>query len=124
MNPTITAHATVVRTERGLTIAGTRITLYDVMDYLTAGWPPTLIRDRLDLSEAQLAAVFAYIQTNRAEVEGEYQQVLLIAEENRRYWDEQNCALRARIALLPPQPGQEAVRAKLAAWKDRLQEAE
>jgi len=26
---------TIIRTERGLTIAGTRITLYDVMDYIT-----------------------------------------------------------------------------------------
>ena len=32
----------VVRTERGLSIAGTRITLYDVMDYLKADWPPKL----------------------------------------------------------------------------------
>ena len=27
--------ALIIRTERGLTIAGTRITLYDVMDYVT-----------------------------------------------------------------------------------------
>ena len=27
-----------------LFIAGTRITLYDVMDYLVADWPPQLIR--------------------------------------------------------------------------------
>ena len=33
------SQTTVVRTSRGLSIAGTRITLYDVMDYLTAGWP-------------------------------------------------------------------------------------
>ena len=28
--------ASIIRTERGLTIAGTRITLYDVMDYVTS----------------------------------------------------------------------------------------
>lgn len=28
--------ATIIRTERGLTISGTRITLYDVMDFLKA----------------------------------------------------------------------------------------
>ena len=39
MGASTTKHSTVVRTPRGLTIAGTRITLYDVMDYLTAGWP-------------------------------------------------------------------------------------
>ncbi len=29
----------IIRTERGLTITGTRITLYDVMDYVTAQYP-------------------------------------------------------------------------------------
>ena len=37
MTTTWSGSPTVVRTERGLTIAGTRITLYDVMDYVTAG---------------------------------------------------------------------------------------
>jgi hypothetical protein len=32
----------IIRTERGLTIAGTRITLYDVMDYVTAHIPLNL----------------------------------------------------------------------------------
>jgi len=34
----------IIRTERGLTIAGTRITLYDVMDYVTAQYPPKFIQ--------------------------------------------------------------------------------
>lgn len=34
----------IIRTERGLTISGTRITLYDVMDYVTAQYPPKFIR--------------------------------------------------------------------------------
>ncbi len=29
---------TVVRTEHGLVVAGTRITLYQLMNYLKAGW--------------------------------------------------------------------------------------
>jgi len=44
MTRTNISQNTVVRTERGLSIAGTRITLYDVMDYITAGWPPRLIQ--------------------------------------------------------------------------------
>jgi len=36
--------AAIVRTSRGLSIAGTRITLYQVMDYVKAGWPPELIQ--------------------------------------------------------------------------------
>ena len=41
--------ASIIRTERGLTIAGTRITLYDVMDHLVAGWTPKLILNWLPL---------------------------------------------------------------------------
>jgi len=35
--------ASIIRTEQGLTIAGTRIPLDDVMDHLVAGWTPKLI---------------------------------------------------------------------------------
>ena len=38
-----TKHPTVVRTERGLTVKGTRLTLYDIMDSLVAGYPRDLI---------------------------------------------------------------------------------
>ena len=41
--------SSIIRTERGLTITGTRITLYDVMDYLKAQYPPKLIREKLGL---------------------------------------------------------------------------
>ena len=67
-----TSTPTVIRTERGLTIAGTRITLYDVMDYVTADWPPKLIRDRLNLSDQQITDVLDYIAAHRAEVEADY----------------------------------------------------
>jgi uncharacterized protein (DUF433 family) len=112
--------ATVIRTERGLTIAGTRITLYDVMDYVTADWPPKLIRDWLNLSDQQIGDVMAYIDAHRAEVEAEYQIVLETAEENRQYWEERNRERFARIAALPPKPGQEALWAKLQARKKEL----
>jgi uncharacterized protein (DUF433 family) len=110
----------IIRTERGLTIADTRITLYDVMDYFTAGYPAKLIREKLCLTDAQVNAVLSYIETHQAEVEAEYQQVLQIAEENRQYWEERNREHFARLAEIPPKPGQEAIRAKLQAWKDRL----
>lgn len=111
---------TVVRTERGLSIAGTRITLYEIMDYLHAGWPPKLIRDRLDLTEQQLTDALAYINTHQAEVEAEYTTILQEAEEIRQYWEERNRERFAQIAAQPPQPGQEALRAKLQAWKEKL----
>jgi uncharacterized protein (DUF433 family) len=112
---------TIVRTDRGLTIAGTRITLYDVMDYVTAGWPPKLIRDRLNLSDQQIADVMAYIEAHRDDVEAEYQVVLQTAQENRQYWEERNRERLAQIATLPPKPGQEALRAKLQAWKAKFE---
>jgi uncharacterized protein (DUF433 family) len=112
--------ATVIRTERGLTIAGTRITLYDVLDYLHAGWPPKLIRDRLDLTEQQVADVLVYIDTHKAEVEAEYQEVCQTAQEIQQYWEEQGRERLAQIAAQPPKPGQEALRAKLQGWKAKL----
>jgi uncharacterized protein (DUF433 family) len=115
-------HSTVTRTERGLSIAGTRITLYDVMDYVTAGWPPKLIRDRLNLTDQQVTDVLEYINTHRAEVEAEYQQVLQSAEETRRYWEERNRERFEEIAATPPEPGREELRAKLKEWKSRLEQ--
>jgi uncharacterized protein (DUF433 family) len=77
--------AIIVRTEQGLTIAGTRITLYDAMDYLTAGYPAKLIREKLCLTDAQVNAAFSYIEAHQTEVEAEYQEVLQIAEDNLKH---------------------------------------
>ncbi|MBW4479205.1 MAG: DUF433 domain-containing protein [Tolypothrix brevis GSE-NOS-MK-07-07A] len=113
--------AQIIRTEGGLTIALTRITLYDVMDYLTAGYPAKLIREKLCLSDHQVEVALSYIDAHRAEVEAEYQEVLQIAEDNRQYWEERNREHFARLAAMSPKPGKETLRAKLQAWKDRLE---
>lgn len=110
----------IIRTERGLTIAGTRITLYDVMDHLVAGWAPKLILNWLPLTEEQLNAALSYIAANRIEVEAEYQTVLQETQERRKYWEDRYRERLAQIAKLPPKPGQEEVYAKLQAWKARL----
>ena len=110
----------IIRTERGLTIEGTRITLYDLMDYLVAGWTPKLIRERLDLTEGQVAAAMGYIEANRAEVEAEYQIALQTAEENRQYWEDRNRERFAQIAAMPSRPGQEVIKEKLRAWKVKI----
>lgn len=103
----------IIRTERGLTIAGTRITLYDIMDYLKAQYPPKFIRDSFNLTDEQINNALSYIQTHQTEVEAEYQEVLQTSEEIRQYWEERNREHFARIAAEPPKPGYEAVRAKL-----------
>lgn len=114
---------TLVRTPGGLFIAGTRITLYDVMDYLAADWPPHLIRQWLNLTEQQITDVLQYIGVHRAELEAEYQQVLQQTEDIRQYWDVRNRKRLAHTAAKPPTPGQEAARAKLQAWKAKLEQA-
>lgn len=109
----------IIRTERGLTISGTRITLYDVMDYVTTQYPSKFIRSLFDLTEEQINAALSYIEANRPEVEAEYQLVLKQAEENRQYWEERSREHLARAAKRSPQPGQEALWAKLQAQKAR-----
>lgn len=110
----------IIRTERGLTIAGTRITLYDVMDYLASGWSPQLIQDWLPLTQEQADAALSYIETHRSEVDAEYQTVLQTAQEIQDYWAEKNRQRLAQIATLPPKLGQEEIHRKLQAWKAKL----
>jgi uncharacterized protein (DUF433 family) len=107
----------IIRTERGLTIAGTRITLYDVMDFLKAQYPPKLIRDKFNLTNEQIDAALSYIEVNRSQVEAEYQEVLVTREEIRQYWEERNREHFARIATMPRKPGQEILWAKLEEQK-------
>ncbi|NES24740.1 MAG: DUF433 domain-containing protein [Symploca sp. SIO3E6] len=111
----------IIRTERGLTISGTRITLYDVMDYLTEQYPPKFIRAMLSLTDEQVKAALSYIEAHRTEVEAEYQTVLKDTEELRQYYDKQNSELIAYIAAKPPKPGTEAIRAKLRAERAKLE---
>lgn len=111
------AKAAIIRTERGLTIAGTRITLYDVMDYLTAQYPPKYIQGLFELTKEQINAALAYIEANRPTVEAEYQTVLKEAEELQQYYEQQNRELIARIAAKSPKPGTEAAWEKLQAIK-------
>jgi uncharacterized protein (DUF433 family) len=115
--------AGIIRTERGLTIAGTRITLYDVMDYVIAQYPPKFIQGLFELTEAQIGAALAYIESNRSEVEAEYQQVIREAEALRQYYEEQNRERMAEIAKQPPKPGTEAAWEKLRAARAKRQSA-
>ena len=110
-------HGQIVRTSRGLSLAGTRITLYAVMDYLKAGWPPKLIQDDLGLTDEQLEAALDYIAEHQTEFEAEYAEVVRQAEENRRYWEEKAREREALIAQLPPRTSYPEARAKLEAMR-------
>jgi hypothetical protein len=90
MIPGDSDQAAVVRTERGLSVFGTRITVYQIMDYLKAEWHPELIRRWLGLTEQQISGVLDYIRAHENEVQAEYRSVLQQAEEIRRYWEDCN----------------------------------
>ncbi len=110
-------NSTVVRTERGLTIAGTRITLYQIMDFLKADCSMEEILTCFRLTIRQMTDVLKYIETHRSEVESEYQQVLDLADENRRYWEERN---RERFERIAKTTEHTELRNKLQIWKARL----
>ena len=120
MQPTENHQPTVVRTSRGLSIAGTRITLYTILDYLHAGWPPHLIQDWLNLTASQMADVLAYLAGHSEEIAQEYQQVVQQAEELWHFWDTRVQEHLASRPVTSPTPAQAKLRAKLQAWKAKL----
>lgn len=121
MPATVTENPTVVRNERGLTVKGTRLTLYHIMDYVRAGCSrEELLEWFPQITAAELADILDYIETNRAEFEAEYEAVVKRDEEIRQYWEERNREHREQIAKLPPPPGKEALHAKLQEWKAKL----
>jgi len=107
----------ITRTERGLTISGTRISIYDVMDFLKAQYPSKLIQDRFNLTDIQINAVLSYIEVNRPQVEAEYQEALRTREEIRQYWEDHNREHFARLTTKPHKLEQKTLWAKLVAQK-------
>lgn len=57
-------------------IYGTRVTLYNILSYLKAGWEPCLIQQWLSLSDQQMTEAIDYIQSNQYEIEHIYQHYL------------------------------------------------
>jgi uncharacterized protein (DUF433 family) len=107
----------ITRTERGLTISGTRITLYQMMDYIHAGYPRHLIRHQFYLTDEQFDGAMSYLDAHYEEVESEYQTVLQQAEEIQDYWQEKNKERLANISKLPPKPEYASAWQKLQARK-------
>jgi uncharacterized protein (DUF433 family) len=105
------------RSDPGLCIAGKRITLYLVMDYLKAGWPPRLIRHWLDLTEEEIANSISFIKSNREEFEAEYNDVIRKAEEREQYWRERNRQRQIDATKRHFTPEQAAAWARLMSFK-------
>lgn len=114
----------ILRTERGLSIAGTRITIYQLMDYLKAQQPTAVIKDLFKLSDEEMNGVLeytlAYLKQYPYKDEEEYQEVLRQAEATRTYWEERNRERLQAIAQQPPKPGTEDIRAQIEKKKAEL----
>jgi uncharacterized protein (DUF433 family) len=66
----------IINRGRGPEIAGTRITVYDVMDYYKHGWHRDQIAGLFRLSSRDIQAAIDYIEAHKEEVQSEYQKIL------------------------------------------------
>src|SRR5687768_15448747 len=66
----------IINRGRGPEIEGTRITVYDVWDYLKLGWHHSQIAAIFRVSSDQIRAASRYIDDNRIEVLAAYQRIL------------------------------------------------
>jgi uncharacterized protein (DUF433 family) len=58
-------HVGIIDRGRGPEIIGTRFTVYDIMDYVEAGWHPATIALTLGLSSDQVLAAIKYIDEHK-----------------------------------------------------------
>jgi uncharacterized protein (DUF433 family) len=68
--------ARIINRGRGPEIAGTRITVYDVLDYHKEGWHRDRIASLFRISSRQVDAAIRYIEEHRDEVTEAYQRIL------------------------------------------------
>jgi uncharacterized protein (DUF433 family) len=68
--------ARIINRGRGPEIEGTRITVYDVMDYHKHGWHRDLIAVQFGLGSSQIQAALDYIEAHKPEVMQEYAKIL------------------------------------------------
>jgi uncharacterized protein (DUF433 family) len=68
--------AKIIDRGRGPEVEGTRITVYDVLDYHKLGWHRDMIADTLELSAQQVEVAIRYTEEHRDEVMAEYAEML------------------------------------------------
>jgi len=67
--------ATIINRGRGPAIEGTRITVYDVLDYARQGWHRDRIAALFRLSSRDIQAALDYIQQHQEAVTANYQRI-------------------------------------------------
>jgi uncharacterized protein (DUF433 family) len=119
MTATLVAPGIERRSDRGLAIAGIRLTLYEIMDLVKAGWSSEEILEFYPLTAGQLQDAYNYFAAQGEAFEAEYQRVVRESDERERYWRARQ-AERERTMVRPPDtPEKAAIRAKLAEIKAR-----
>ena len=120
MTATLVAPGIERRSDRGLAIAGLRLTLYEIMDLVKEGWPAEKILSFYPLSAEQLQAAYDYFAAHGEEFEAEYQRVVRESEESERYWRARQAEHERTMVRTPDTPEKAAIRAKIAEAKARL----
>jgi len=68
--------AKVIEAGRNPRIAGTRITIYTILEFVQGGWRPDDIAFWFDLRRDQVEAAIRYIEDHRDEVMAEYEKIM------------------------------------------------
>jgi len=105
---------TVIRAQNGLTVNGTRLNLYHIMDEMQGKNSLKNVRDIYELTDEEMLDILDYIHLNKEEFEKEYQRVVKNAEEERKYWEERN-----RELFKATYKQREATLAKLREWQEK-----
>jgi hypothetical protein len=99
---------------------GSRLTVYDIYDYLREGYSRDHIKQYLLLSDAELDAAEQYIEAHRPQVEAEFAEILREAAEREAHYRK----LQAERSPFPPDmPYEEKIALLKAEARRRLQSA-
>jgi uncharacterized protein (DUF433 family) len=66
----------IINRGRGPELAGTRITVYDILEYARAGWSKMRIAVTLGLDTRSVEVALNYIKEHEEEVNAEYQKIM------------------------------------------------
>ncbi len=88
MSTLSTPTPSIVETSRGPSVAGTRITIYAIMDYLKGGLSRELIKQDLLLSDEQLNEALQYLAADQQELEHDYTEVVRRSLERRNVYEQ------------------------------------
>ena len=111
----------IEETPRGPSIAGTRITIYSVMDYLRGDWDRDFVKRVMAITDEQLDAVLEYIAQHKEEVERNYQRILRRSEELRARYKKLQMERSPFPPDMPEEEKRELMRQRIAEMKKGTQ---